>query len=84
MEGVRNSTATRIVVAHRISTIRGPTASMCSTPGKSFRFGGLDELADADGPFSRLGTPATVVTPKGHRKANRDSIVSNGRYPAAG
>ena len=54
MEGVRNSTATRIVVAHRISTIRGADRIYVLEAGKVVQVGRFDELADADGPFRDL------------------------------
>ena len=54
MEGIRNSTATRIVIAHRISTIRGADRIYVLEAGKVVQVGRFDELADADGPFRDL------------------------------
>ena len=54
MEGIRNSTATRIVVAHRISTIRQADRIYVLEAGKVVQVGRFDELADADGPFREL------------------------------
>ena len=54
MEGIRNSTATRIVVAHRLSTIREADRIYVLDAGKVVQIGQFDELADADGPFRDL------------------------------
>ena len=54
MEGIRNSTATRIVIAHRISTIREADRIYVLEAGKVVQIGRFDELAGAGGPFRDL------------------------------
>ena len=54
MEGIRNSTATRIVIAHRISTIREAHRIYVLEAGRVAQVGRFDELAGKDGPFRNL------------------------------
>ncbi len=54
MERIRDSTATRIVIAHRISTIRQAERIYVLEAGKVVQVGRFGELADADGPFREL------------------------------
>ena len=54
MEGIRNSTATRIVVAHRISTIREAHRIYVIEAGRVVQVGRFDELAGKDGLFRNL------------------------------
>ncbi len=54
MEGIRNSTATRVVIAHRISTIREAHRIHVLEAGRVVQVGRFDELADTDGPFREL------------------------------
>ena len=54
MEGIRKSTATRIVVAHRISTIRAAHRIYVFEAGKVVQVGRFDQLANRDGPFRDL------------------------------
>ena len=54
MEGVRSSTATQVVVAHRISTIREGHRIYVLEAGKVVQIGRFDELADTAGLFRDL------------------------------
>jgi len=54
MEGIRNSAATRIVIAHRISTIREAHRIYVLQGGRVVQEGRFDELAARDGPFRNL------------------------------
>jgi len=54
MDGIRNSTATRIVIAHRISTIRHANRIYVLEAGKVVQVGRFEDLVDADGPFRDL------------------------------
>ena len=54
MESIRASTATRIVVAHRMSTIREAHRIYVLEAGKVVQVGRFDELANRDGPFRDL------------------------------
>ena len=54
MEGIRNSVATRIVIAHRISTIREAHRIYVLQAGRVVQEGRFDELAARDGPFRDL------------------------------
>ena len=61
--GVRRSTATRIVVTRRVSTIREAHRIYVLKAGKGVQVGRFDELADTAGPFRDLVRPAGGVTP---------------------
>ena len=54
MEGIRNSAATRIVIAHRISTIREAHRIYVLEAGRVVQVGRFEELAGQDGPFRNL------------------------------
>ncbi len=54
MEGLRTSTATRIVIAHRMSTIRAAHRIYVLEAGTVVQVGRFDELAGTDGPFRDL------------------------------
>ena len=54
MEGIRASTATRIVIAHRMSTIREAHRIYVLEAGKVVQVGRFDDLANRDGPFRDL------------------------------
>ncbi len=54
MKGIERSNATRIVVAHRISTIRRASRIFLLHKGKIAEEGTYDELMEADGLFRRL------------------------------
>ena len=54
MRGIRNSTATRVVVAHRISTIRDAHRIYVLEAGEVVQVGRFDDLVDTDGPFREL------------------------------
>ncbi len=54
MKGIRDSTATRVVVAHRISTIREAHRIYVLKAGRVVQVGRFDELASTDGPFREL------------------------------
>ncbi|MDE0025192.1 MAG: ATP-binding cassette domain-containing protein, partial [Spirochaetaceae bacterium] len=54
MEGLRTSTATRIVIAHRMSTIRAAHRIYVLEAGRVVQVGRFDELAGTDGPFRDL------------------------------
>jgi len=54
MEGIRASTATRIVIAHRMSTIREAHRIYVLAAGKVVQVGRFDDLASRDGPFRDL------------------------------
>ena len=54
MEGIRKSTATRIVIAHRMSTIRAAHRIYVLEAGRVVQVGRFDELAGTDGPFRDL------------------------------
>ena len=54
MNGIRASTATRIVIAHRMSTIREAHRIYVLEAGKVVQVGRFDDLANRDGPFRDL------------------------------
>ena len=54
MEGIRTSTATRIVIAHRMSTIRDAHRIYVLEAGKVVQVGRFDDLANRGGPFRDL------------------------------
>ena len=54
MEGLGKSTATRIVIAHRMSTIRAAHRIYVLEAGRVVQVGRFDELAGTDGPFRDL------------------------------
>ncbi len=54
MNGVRESSATRIVIAHRISTIREAHRIYVLEQGRVVQVGRFDELAEQDGAFQNL------------------------------
>ena len=54
MEGLRKSTATRIVIAHRMSTIREAHRIYVLEAGRVVQVGRFDELAARAGPFRDL------------------------------
>ena len=54
MEGIHNSTATRVVVAHRISTIREAHRIYVLKAGRVVQVGRFEDLVDIDGPFREL------------------------------
>lgn len=54
MDGLRKSTATRIVVAHRLSTIREAHRIYLLEAGKIIQTGRFDDLVRRDGPFRAL------------------------------
>ena len=54
MESIRNSAATRIVIAHRVSTIREAHRIYVLEAGRVVQVGRFDELAGQDGPFREL------------------------------
>ena len=54
MDGLSKSTATRIVVAHRLSTIREAHRIYVLEAGKIVQTGRFDDLARCDGPFRDL------------------------------
>ena len=54
MEGIRQSTATRIVIAHRMSTIREAHRIYVLEAGRVVQVGRFDDLAARDGPFRDL------------------------------
>ena len=68
LDGIREATAGRtlIIIAHRISTIRGADRIIVVDDGHVAQIGTYDELAVQDGPFARLlqrereGESATV------------------------
>ena len=54
MDGLRMSTATRIVIAHRMSTIRDAHRIYVLEAGRIVQVGRFDQLASRDGPFRNL------------------------------
>ena len=54
MEGIRNSAATRIVISHRISTIREAHRIYVLEAGRVVQVGRFEELAEQEGPFRNL------------------------------
>ena len=54
MKGIANSPATRIVIAHRLSTVRGANRIYVLKGGTVAQVGTFDELLEADGPFRDL------------------------------
>ncbi len=54
MESIRASTATRIVIAHRMSTIREAHRIYVLEAGKVVQVGRFEDLANRDGPFRDL------------------------------
>ena len=54
MEGLGKSTATRIVIAHRMSTIREAHRIYVLEAGKVVQVGRFHDLANRDGPFRDL------------------------------
>ena len=54
MEGIPKSTATRIAIAHRVSTIGEAHRSYVLEAGKVVQSGQFDELADVGDPFRDL------------------------------
>lgn len=54
MQGIENSTCTRIVIAHRLSTIRKANRIYVLQHGKVVQTGNFDELLEVNGPFRDL------------------------------
>jgi len=54
MESMRRLTATRIVIAHRLNTIRDADQILVMDQGKVVERGTYDELMSRDGLFRRL------------------------------
>lgn len=55
-EAIEHLRATRIVIAHRLSTVRNADKIVVVDAGKVAQQGTFDELMDADGPFRRLAS----------------------------
>jgi ATP-binding cassette subfamily C protein len=53
-EAIERLRATRIVIAHRLSTVRNADKIVVVEAGKIVQQGTYDELIDVDGPFQRL------------------------------
>lgn len=55
-EAIARLQATRIVIAHRLSTVRGADRIVVVEDGEIVQSGGFDELIAVDGPFRRLAS----------------------------
>jgi ATP-binding cassette subfamily C protein len=53
-EAISRLRATRIVIAHRLSTVRNADRILVLEGGQLVQEGSFDELLEVDGPFSRL------------------------------
>jgi ATP-binding cassette subfamily C protein len=53
-EAIEHLRATRIVIAHRLSTVRNADKIVVVVAGRIVQQGTYDELIDVDGPFQRL------------------------------